>query len=108
MFSPGTVSPTTWERMTGHIITTYFEDPFEPLEYPFMATLSGNTPQAFEGALLQVKALLDEEERGHRAFNINCWNEWTEGSYLEPDTTNGLAYLEAIRAVFGTNVRQGE
>jgi len=30
----------------------------------------------------------------------NCWNEWTEGSYLEPDTVNGLKYLEAVRAVF--------
>ncbi len=81
---------------------THQEDPFEPLGYPFMATLSGNTPQAFEGALVQVKAFLDEEDRGHRLFNINCWNEWTEGSYLEPDTTNGMAYLEAIREVFGT------
>ena len=27
-------------------------------------------------------------------------NEWTEGSYLEPDTIHGLGYLEAIREVF--------
>jgi hypothetical protein len=25
---------------------------------------------------------------------------WTEGSYLEPDTVNGLGYLEAVRDVF--------
>jgi hypothetical protein len=87
---------------------THQEDPFEPLGYPFMATLSGNTPQAFEGALIQMKAFLDDEERGHRIFNINCWNEWTEGSYLEPDTTNGMAYLEAIRDVFGSDERPGE
>ena len=36
----------------------------------------------------------------HRILNINSWNEWTEGSYLEPDTTNGMAYLEAVRDVF--------
>ncbi|MBI5820822.1 MAG: glycoside hydrolase family 99-like domain-containing protein, partial [Verrucomicrobia bacterium] len=27
-------------------------------------------------------------------------NEWTEGSYLEPDTVHGLKYLEAVRDVF--------
>jgi hypothetical protein len=34
------------------------------------------------------------------AVNINCWNEWTEGSYLEPDTIHGMKYLEAVREVF--------
>ena len=29
-----------------------------------------------------------------------AWSERTEGSYLEPDTVNGLKYLEAVRAVF--------
>jgi hypothetical protein len=33
-------------------------------------------------------------------MNINCWNEWTEGSYLEPDVENGMSYLEAIKEVF--------
>ena len=35
---------------------------------------------------------------GPRILNINCWNEWTEGSYLEPDTKNGMSYLEAVKS----------
>lgn len=69
--------------------------------YPFMATIGENTPCNFKKALQQVKEFLDKRPLEQRIFNINAWNEWTEGSYLEPDTVNGTGYLEAIREVFG-------
>ena len=76
------------------------DDPFENIGYPFMASMSQNTPEAFKDALIQMRDFLDKHPENKHIFNINCWNEWTEGSYLEPDTTHGLAYLQAIKEVF--------
>lgn len=63
-------------------------------------TLSGNTPARFREALQLTKERLLAEPNGQRVLNINAWNEWTEGSYLEPDKTYGMQYLEAVRDVF--------
>lgn len=76
-------------------------DEFGNFGYPFMNTISGNTPDRFREALAETKRRLLEQKSGPRILNINCWNEWTEGSYLEPDTVHGMAYLEAVRSVFG-------
>ncbi len=69
--------------------------------YPFMNTIGNNTPENFRRALEMIKEKLLSDPNGPRMFNINCWNEWTEGSYLEPDTIHGMAYLDAIKDVFG-------
>ena len=38
-------------------------------------------------------------------MNINSWNEWTEGSMLEPEAQFGMGYLEAVKAVFPRNAK---
>ena len=80
---------------------THKDDPYVNIGYPFMATIGGNTPEAFKKGLMKMKEFLKKNPSCENIFNINCWNEWTEGSYLEPDMQNGMAYLEAVREVFG-------
>ncbi len=68
--------------------------------YPYTGIIVNNTPANFKEALLKTKERLLADPNGPRILNINCWNEWTEGSYLEPDTVHGMAYLEAVKEVF--------
>lgn len=72
---------------------------FDNSGYPYMNIIVNNTPEHFETTLRMTKERLLADPKGPRAFTINCWNEWTEGSYLEPDTVNGYGYLEAIKRV---------
>jgi hypothetical protein len=81
---------------------------FDNSGYPFTNTMKDNTPENFQTALEMAKRRLLAEPGGWRILNLNGWNEWTEGSYLEPDTVHGMAYLEAIEKVFGDKIRQAK
>ncbi len=83
---------------------TVQSDPFDPTPgYPFTGVLVENTPAAFEQALTRARDFLRRQPAAQRILTINNWNEWTEGSYLEPDTIHGMAYLEAVKRVFGAS-----
>ena len=69
--------------------------------YPYTNTMGNNTPENFKLALQMSKEKILANPISPRIISINCWNEWTEGSYLEPDTRNGMGYLEAVRDIFG-------
>ena len=65
-------------------------------------TVLDSTPAKFEVALRRAKDWTDRNVPPSlpKLVTINSWNEWTEGSYLEPDQHFGFGYLEAIRRVF--------
>ena len=77
-------------------------DVFTKWDYPFLPVVTQNTPEAFREGLVRMRKFLDAHPASLKTFNINAWNEWTEGSYLEPDTVHKYAYLEAIKDAFAS------
>jgi hypothetical protein len=70
--------------------------------YPCMAILKNNTPDNFQKALMISRIWADKNLKTNKVITINSWNEWTEGSFLEPEREYGYSYLEAIKSVFGS------
>lgn len=68
--------------------------------YPWFQTWSPSV-DGFRHGLERARDFALTTPGDYREVTINAWNEWTEGSYLLPDTTNGMAFLEAVREVFG-------
>ena len=72
---------------------------WEPTLRPTCYIMRDHTPEAYGELLAAAKAFI--EQRGLRKFvSIEAFNEWLEGSYVEPSTQWGLSYLEAIREAF--------
>lgn len=57
----------------------------------------------FEMHLREAKRLMDANPgKTQRMGVICCWNEFGEGSYIEPTKKDGFSYLEKVKKVFGT------
>lgn len=78
------------------------EQAFEPQGYPRTPLITDNPPHEFHRALTRAREWFESRDVSQSVLTINAWNEWTEGSYLEPDTEHGMGYLEAIADVFGS------
>ena len=70
-----------------------------------MGIVLNNTPERWGEFLRQTKSWLDRHPESSGIVTLNSWNEWVEGSYIEPDVKNGTKYLDAIRVVFGPDAR---
>lgn len=62
--------------------------------------VKNNTPENVQTALRAAKKYVDEHDLPAPLVVVNSWNEWTETSYLQPDTLYGYGYLEVVKKVF--------
>jgi hypothetical protein len=66
-----------------------------------MGIVLNNTPEKWGDFLRQTKEWLDRHPESKGIVTLNSWNEWVEGSYIEPDQRFGTKYLDAVRDLFG-------
>lgn len=78
--------------------TTPGWDP-RPWHGPNTLVRTNPTPSSFEKMLRAAKELVEKNSL-RKMVIIEAWNEWGEGSYIEPSKEWGFAYLDAVKDVF--------
>jgi hypothetical protein len=68
---------------------------------PIADVITGNTPALFADYLRQARDFVIRHTLTPPLITVNAWNEWSESSYLEPDTEDGYGFLDAVRSVVG-------
>lgn len=84
---------------------TVQSDMYDKRDYPFDVVIVNNTPEHYEKALRHVGAFMQSDKATGSIIHLPCWNEWTEGAYLEPDQKHGYGYLEAVKHAFGISLK---
>ena len=57
---------------------------------------SGMQSRSLKATGSRAMKFVDAGGLSPRLITVNRWNEWSEGSYLEPDTVYDTRYLEAV------------
>lgn len=55
------------------------------------------TPENFYRGAKAAVDLVQEKDHQHRIIFLNSWNEWGEGSYMEPDIKYGKEFIRQLR-----------
>jgi Glycosyltransferase WbsX len=86
-------------------LTTFpgaFVDWDNAARYKNRATIfNGASPQSFEKWFAKLVATMPQRNLPENFIFLNAWNEWSEGTYLEPDEKFGYQYIEAVKKVLG-------
>lgn len=67
-----------------------------------LVIMNGATPEKFANYLSRQIQRAIAVSNSEFLF-INAWNEWAEGTYLEPDKRYGYQYLEAVKKALDKN-----
>mgnify|MGYP006202672199 CR=1 FL=1 len=86
----------TWQR-TEETPWQPLDEYFEDLEIPLDPLTTRRQPGT-AAPEPWLRAAADRADSG--ILLINAWNEWPEGSMLEPEQEHGYGYVEAVKAVF--------
>lgn len=82
------------------------DDPHEPSEWPHLPVVVDNSPAEFGAAM--STALEFAMTARTRVVIVNAWNEWTEGSYLEPDERHGDGHARALRSAVDAHAARAD
>lgn len=72
-------------------------------QWPGTVIVVNETPAAFEALVQAALAYLNQRPQIRPVLTIGCWNEWTEGHYLLPDTRLGYGMARALARGLGVN-----
>ena len=84
-------------------LTTFpgaFVDWDNTARYKSRATVfRGASPEKFAEYFSRLVDSMPQRNLPENFIFLNAWNEWSEGTYLEPDECYGSRYLEAVKKV---------
>jgi hypothetical protein len=72
------------------------------LEQGSCSFYTDSTPEKYKAMLQKAKSFVDQKNSQPKIIINEAWDEWGEGAVLAPTKKWGFAYLDAVKAVFGT------